>query len=463
MKLPPGPRGFIQLMKLLKMRKDNPIQLYEDVFRKYGDIVYFGLGSNHWVMLNDADAIEQVLQKEAANFTKSTGYERFKLIVGNGLLASEGEVWKKQRRLMSWTFSSKHIERIHKVMVQETRELLDRWKTKDQIDLADEMNLVTLQVISVGLFGRNQLSVAGDIRESLKHILEYLQTTKHLWIQLFLLPFPFKNKKELALKIERSLPFASSRRFFKSIQTIDNIVNSMILERKAKAEGSNFLDAMIQATDSEDQSQMTNQQLRDEVVNMLIAGHETTANALTWTWHQLLKYPEVLKKVREEVEASIAGEAPTFEDLNKLVYTRAVLEESMRLYPPFWRISRKNNTPTTIKGFEIPAGTNFIASIYTIHRNPTYWKEPLTFRPERFLEGAAPHHRFAFIPFGGGPRVCIGSQFAMIEALTILSMTVKRYDFEKRFKDDPKYFMSLTLQPLEGCLVRPLPRKESVK
>lgn len=452
MKLPPGPRSFFGLLGMLKKRKVNPIGLYEDIFREYGDVAYFQLGSYRFAMLNDADAIEKVLQTEAKNFTKSTGYERFKLIVGNGLLVSEGEVWRKQRRLMSWAFASKHVERIHSIMVQETQEMMTRWKNKKTLDLAEEMNLVTLQVISVSLFGKSQLDRAHDVRNSLKDMLAYLQTTKHLWIQFFLWPFPIKKKRELALKIEAALPFPSTRRFFRAIKKIDDLVNSMIEERKIKKEHSNFLDAMIDATDSEDQTQMTKEQLRDEAVNMLIAGHETTANALTWTWNQLLKHPEVLKKVEEEIEAVVQGDAPTFQDIPKLIYTKAVLEESMRLYPPFWRISRKNTEATTINGYDIPAGTNVIASIYTIHRSPKHWENPLVFNPERFL-GEKKHHRFSFIPFGGGPRVCIGSQFAMVEALTILVMCLKNFRFELKNKSEPEYFMSLTLQPKDGCEV----------
>ena len=453
MKLPPGPRHFIDLIRMLFKRKSNPIQLYEDIFREHGDVAYFQLGSYRFAMLNDAEAIEQVLQTEAKNFTKSTGYERFKLIVGNGLLVSEEEVWLKQRRLLAWAFSTKHIERIHNVMIQESLDLVARWKNQKTIDLAEEMNLVTLQVISVSLFGKSQLASANDIRESLKDMLKYLQTTKHLWIQFALWPLPIKNKRELALKIEKSLPFPSNRKFFNAIAKIDDVVLKMISERKEKKESSNFLDALIQATDNEDQSQMNTQQLRDEVVNMLIAGHETTANALTWTWHQLLKHPEIYKKVREEINSVVTGEVPAFTDLPKLVYTKAVFEEAMRLYPPFWWISRKNKKATTIKGYDIPAGTNVIASIYTIHRDAKHWPDPLAFRPERFL-GEKNHHRFSYIPFGGGPRVCIGSQFAIFEALTIMAICVKNYTFEADFKGDPEYFMSLTLQPKDGCKVK---------
>ncbi len=453
MNQPPGPRSFPDLLRMLFARKKNPIKLYEDIFREYGDIAFFQLGSYRFAMLNDADAIEQVLQTEAKNFTKSTGYERFKLIVGNGLLVSEEDVWRKQRRLMSWAFASKNIERIHHVMVQETQDLVARWQGKKDIDLAEEMNLITLQIISVSLFGKSQIHEANVIRESLQDMLKYLQTTKHLWIQFLLWPLPLKNKRELALKIEASLPFKDTRKFFKAIENVDRIVNAMIVERKNKKESTNFLDAMIESTDSEDNTQMTSQQLRDEVVNMLIAGHETTANALTWTWRQMINHPEVYARVKEEMGRVVAGNAPTFEELPHLVYTKAVLEESMRLYPPFWRISRKNYAATTIKGYDIPAGTNVIASIYTIQRSETHWPDALVFKPERFLGENKNHHRFAFIPFGGGPRACIGSQFAIFEALTIMTICMKNYDFEKKFSEPAEYFISLTLQPRDGCKV----------
>lgn len=453
MTLPPGPRNIVTLLKMLSERKKNPIKLYEDIFARYGDIVYFQLGPYKFAMLNDAAAIEQVLQTDAKNYTKSTGYKRFALIVGNGLLVSEGDIWKRQRRLMSWAFSQKHIEKIYPLMVKETLAMICRWKENEELDLAEEMNQVTLQVISVSMFGKNQLSESKDIRHSLQDMLKYLQTTRHLWIQLLLSPVPFINKRKTALDIEKNLPTKTAKTFFGAIDSVNDLVHDMIEERKSKGAQENFLDAMIAATDDEDQSKMTPQQLRDEAVNMLIAGHETTANALTWTWHQLLKYPEIMEKVRAEVNSVVSGKAPSFEEIQKLEYTKAVFEESMRLFPPFWRISRTNQEATTLGGFDIPAGTNIIASIYTIHRSPKYWNDPLKFDPERFL-GSKERRKFSYLPFGGGPRICIGLQFATIEALCILATCIKNVEFTSLFTGDPEYFMSLTLQPKDGCRVR---------
>ena len=454
MKLPPGPSSLVEFFQMLLSRKRHPIKLYESIFKKYGDIVYFAFGPYKFAMLNEADAIEQVLHTEARNFTKSSGYERFKLIVGNGLLVSEGEVWKRQRRLLSWAFSPRHIEQIHPIMVKESLDMMERWRNQAEIDLAEEMNFITLQIISVSLFGKSQIKGSRDIRQAMQNILKYLQTTRHLWIQLLLTPFPFSDKRAIALKIEKLLPLKSSREFFRSINIIDQIVNNMIDERKKAEKTENFLDTLIGATDTEDQSQMTNKQLRDEVVNMLIAGHETTANALTWTWHQLLKYPEVMLKVKDELKKSVKGMVPNYEELASLHYTQAVFEESMRLYPPFWRISRKNKEQTTINNYDIPAGTNIIASIYTMQRKEQYWTDAHSFRPERFLQTNRNVLRKIFLPFGAGPRACIGAHMATIEALTIMATVLKHYEFEKKFEQDPEYFMSLTLQPKEGCKVR---------
>ncbi len=454
MNLPPGPRSTLELMRTLVQRTKDPIRFYKNIFQKYGGIVFFQLGPYKFAMLNDADAIHEVLHKNAGLYTKSTGYERFKLILGNGLLISEGEVWKKQRRLMSWAFASKHIERVFPVMVSETRDMLKSWEGKTEVDLALEMNSVTLQVISQSLFGKRHQG--GDsllVRRSLQNILEYLQTTRHLWIQLLIAPLPIRDKRRAALKIEASLPLRDTRTFFSSIEKLDQLVEEMITEGRAQKGSENFLDTMISATDSEDHTQMDNQQLRDEVISVLVAGHETTANALTWTWHLLLAHPEVLGKVTEEVGWVVSGEAPKFDELSALTYTKAVLEESMRLYPPFWRISRKNAEDATVGGYRIPANTTVIAAIFSIQRNPTYWERPEEFLPERFLEKGRSENRFAYIPFGAGPRACVGSQFAMVEALTILSICIKAYRFERTSPTFPELFTSLTLQPKGGCKV----------
>lgn len=452
MKLPPGPRNFISLMGLLRLRKKNPIGLYEEIFKEYGDIVFFKLGPYKFAMLNDAAAIEKILQTESRHMTKSTGYKRFALIVGKGLLVSEGDLWKRQRRMMSWAFSQKHIEKIYPVIQGETIRLLESWREKSNLDLAEEMNRVTLQVISLSLFGKSQISESKEIRFSLQKILEYLQTTRHLWLQLLLAPLPFINKREMALKLEKEMPEPRAKKFFHSIREIQKIVEGMIHEREMLGKEENFLDVMIRSTDTDDKTKMSREQLRDEAVNMLIAGHETTANALTWTLHLLLTHKEVRERARKEVLEILKEKTPTFEETQSLPYLKAVFEEAMRLYPPFWRISRLNDEDIQLGEYVIPKGTNIIASIYTVQRSPKYWEDPLKFNPERFTEGKRPV-KFSYLPFGGGPRVCIGQGLAFAEGLCILAGILKNVDLETLHDKDPEYFMSLTLQPKDGYKV----------
>lgn len=449
----PGPKGFWELIKTLLQRQLNPIQFYEETFSKFGDVAYIKMGEYGFLMLNDADAIEQVLQTDAKLYTKSTGYERFRLIFGNGLLTSNGEIWIRQRRLMAGAFSNKSIERLHPLIVQETQDCVNGWNESANVDLADEMNGLTLQIISKTMLGDLTKEDSSTIKSAVKEILKYLQTSRHLWFQLFLLPFPIKDKIAAAIKIESKLPLPSTRNFFKAIKEIDKLVLRMIEERKSLNLNENLLDKLIKSTDEADQSRMSNQQLRDEVVNILLAGHETTSNALAWTFHQLLKYPEVYKKVSEEIHHNVKGSAPTYEELSTLAYTQATLQESMRLFPPFWRVSRQATVDTKIKGFDIPAGTNVITSIYTIQRKEKHWENPLEFRPERFLSESSDIHKFAYIPFGAGPRICIGSSLAMNEAITILATCLKNYEFTKSFTSDPTPLLSMTMQPKEGCLV----------
>jgi cytochrome P450 len=452
MKFAPGPKNFWQIIKTVYKRQTDPMKFYHDTFSQYGDIAYIRIGKQGFLMLNDAEAIEQVLQTDAKIYTKSTAYERFKLIFGKGLLVSEGDLWKRQRRLMAGAFTTRSIEKIHPLIVEETKSMMAKWEESSEIDLAEEMNHITLQIITKSMLGQLEESETKVVRSAVQEMLKYLQTNRHLWLQLILNILPIKDKLAMAIKIETSLPLKSTKRFFKSIEAVDELVHRMIEKRRKQNLQENLIDMLIKMTD-DDQSVMTNQQLRDEVVNILIAGHETTSNALSWTFHQLLKYPEVLKKVEEEITQFVKGETPTYAELAQLPYTQAMFLESMRLYPPFWRISRRATEKTIIKGYDVPAGTNVIASIFTVQRSGKYWKDPTEFRPERFMEGAEEHHRFAFIPFGGGPRICIGANMAMTEAITILASCLKNFSLSKNFNKDPSFLLSLTMQPKEGCKV----------
>jgi cytochrome P450 len=454
MNLPPGPKKIIDILKIISQRMKDPLALYNQIFDRYGPVVYFKVGSNQFAMISEARAAEQILHTDGRHFTKSILYERFKLVLGNGLLVSDGELWMKQRRLMAWAFSSKSIEKIYPIMLEEIKKRLSAYSDEERLNLADEMNAVTLQIISASLFGKSAVEESSQVRQAIKDMLTYLQTTRFLTIMFLLSPFPFKEKHKIALKIESWLPLRDTRRFFRAIELINQLVTKLIDERKKMNLNENLLDAMIHATDSEDQSQMTSTQLKDEAVTMFIAGHETTATALNWTWLMLLKHPEVMQKVRSEIQSELKGAPPSYQSIQKLEYTKAVLEESMRLYPPFWRISRKTAGTLQLGDYTIPEGTNIVTSIYNLHRSPLYWDDPKTFRPERFLNGQRPKEKFSYIPFGAGMRACIGANFAMIEALTIICMYLQQLELEKDFTQDPEIFASLTIHPKQGCPVK---------
>ncbi len=454
MKLAPGPSSVWEKIKMLLSRRRDPIQFYEETFNRYGDTVYLKFGKLDFLMVRNPEGIEEVLQIDAKNYIKSVSYERFRLVFGNGLLISNGETWRKQRLLMASAFTSKSIERLHPLIIEECQEMMKNWKDDGKFDLAEEMNLITLQIISKSMLDQLTDEETKTIRQSVQEILRYLQTSYHHILMMILSIVPVKDKIAAAIKVESYLPFPKVKSFFRAIKNIDDLVHSIIEKRRKLNRNDNLLDQLIRATDDQGQGKMSNQQLRDEVVNILLAGHETTSNALAWTFHQILKYPEVYQKMKEEINQVVQGESPAYEDLSKLVYTQAVFKESMRLYPPFWRVSRRSLKDTKVNGYDVPAGTNVITAIYTIQRDERYWEHPLEFRPERFLITDPNQHRFTYLPFGGGPRICIGISLAMTEAITILASVLKNYDIEKDFDQDPTLLLSITMQPKEGCKVK---------
>jgi cytochrome P450 len=220
MNYPPGPSSFWKIIKLLIKRQIDPIGFYESMFKEYGNLVYIKTGKHNFLLLNDADAIEQVLQTEAKLYKKSTAYERFRLIFGNGLLTSEGEIWKKQRRMMAGAFTVKNIEKLYPLINQETEKMISHWKDGDELDLAEEMNGLTLQIISRTMLGELKDEEKKLLRTSVQEMLKYLQTSRHLWLQLFLLLFPIKDRIAFSIKLESKLPLKSTRTFFKSIDSI---------------------------------------------------------------------------------------------------------------------------------------------------------------------------------------------------------------------------------------------------
>jgi cytochrome P450 len=436
----PGPKGLELLRGVLGARTRDPLLYYRELIARHGDVVAFALGTKRFCLVNDPAGIEHVLKTNARNYTKGPGYERFRAFIGNGLLTSEGEFWRRQRRLAQPPFHHDSIARFADTVAETSREAVDAWATHPAgapVDMAAEMMRLTLSLVGRTLLGSDPSARADDVRIAIAEIQR--KSDEQLNSSLRVLDLVLPLHKHIAFAIERRLPTASNRRFRRAVAVLDAIVSDLIRRRRLHPTpgGRDLLTLLIQARDEEGQpgrpgegegTGMTDTQLRDEVMTMFLAGHETTAAALAWAFYLLDRHPAVLTKVTGEIASVVGDRPPTFKDLAALPYTRRVWDEVLRLYPPFWRISRQAIADDVVAGFRVPAGCAVLLAPYLTQRHPAYWPDPDAFDPDRFLpEAVVARPRFAYFPFGGGPRTCIGNSFANMEALIVLVTVLPRY------------------------------------
>lgn len=436
----PGPKGSFVFGNLNDFRRDS-LKLLSDSAQKFGDLYKLQLVQNVYILSGPSE-VGRVLHENHTNYQKSFIYERMRPLLGNGLLTSNGDFWKRQRRLAQPAFHRQRIAGFGESMVRHTQRMLERWRTQavrgEPIDVHAEMMRLTLVIVGEALFSVNLMEDAGDVGRALTAALEIINDR---FTSFFIVP--------------QAIPTPQNRRFAQAMKVLDGAVDRIIGERHASSEARHDLLAMLMEVRDEETGQgMTDAQLRDEVMTMVLAGHETTANALSWAWYLLSKHPHVEQKLRQELHQVIGERAPTLADLPNLRYATMVIEEAMRLYPPAWAFGRQAIQDDVIGGYLIPAGANVTVCTYTLHRNPRYWENPEGFEPERFLpERAASRPKMAYIPFAAGPRMCIGNQFAMMEMQIILSMVAQAYRLELvpgfRAEPDP----SVTLRPIEGVKV----------
>jgi cytochrome P450 len=433
--VPLGPKGPPVLGQLLAFRRD-PLEFLTRIAREYpGDVVRFRPGPRDVYLLKHPDLVKEVLVTRQHDFSKSRGLEWAKLFLGEGLLTSEGEFHTRQRRLAQPAFHRQRIGAYADGMVRRTVLARDRWSAGQPLDVDAEMMRLTLAVVSSTLFGTDVADAAEEVREDLATIIALFPR--------FSLPL---------FGLIQRLPLPSNARFNRAVARLDALVYRVIAQRQREGgDRGDLLSLLLLARDEEGGGGMTDRQLRDEVMTLLLAGHETTANALTWTWYLLSGNPDAEARWREELREVLGDRAATVEDLPALRYTEMVLAESMRLFPPAWGMGRRALRDLTLGGFLIRKGAILALSPYIVHRDPRLWPDPLRFDPERFTaEARAARPRFAYFPFGAGARSCIGEPFAWMEGVLLLATIGQRWRLRllPGHPVEPKALM--TLRPRYG-------------
>jgi cytochrome P450 len=441
---PPGPKGKLLGGNFPAFRRDALAYL-QRAAADHGDVVYFRFGPQEVFFLNHPDYIKDVLVTHHQSFMKGRALQRAKRLLGEGLLTSENEFHRRQRRLAQPAFHRARIATYGAVMTDYAARTASRWRDGETLDISQEMMRLTLAIVGKTLFDTDVEAEADEIGAALTEVMELFD--------FLLMPF-----SELLEKF----PLPHVRRFRKAKERLDATIYRIIEERRREVEDrGDLLSMLLSARDEEgDGGQMSDLQVRDELMTIFLAGHETTANALSWTWFLLSQHAGVEARLHEELDAVLQDRTPTFEDVPRLRYAEMVLAESMRLYPPAWAIGRLALRDHEVGGYTIPARALVLLSPYVTHRDARYFPEPERFDPGRWTErerDARP--QFAYFPFGGGPRRCIGEGFAWMEGVLLISALARdwrmrlvpgqRVETKPVITLRPKYGIKMTLEKRE--------------
>jgi cytochrome P450 len=429
--LPPGPPGHPVLGNLREFAADT-LGFATRLAREHGDVARFRLVNREAWLLSGPDAVERVLVTNHRNYVKHTFFWRkVEAIFGRGLLTNEGDAWLRQRRLAQPAFHHARIAEYARIMVDYTLDRIAGWSDGGEIDVRSEMTSITFRVVAKTLF---DAEVRGDVAE----IAEAFDT----------------GIEEIARRIRRPvllpdwIPTRGNRRYSRAVGRMDRLVYRIIDEHRDGRDRGDLLSALMRVEDEAGHS-MSGEQLRDETITMLLAGHETTALALTWTWYLVSRHPEVAKRLEEEV-AGLDGRPPGIDDLTRLPFTERVVKESLRLYPPAYSFGREALEDDEITGWRVAAGATLFVFPWVLHRDPRFFPDPLRFDPDRWTDDfdrTLP--RLAYIPFGSGPRMCIGREFARMELVLIVAAIAQRFRLEW-CPDPPVPMASITLRPTGG-------------
>jgi len=433
---PPGPQGNF-LIGVSPFRMRDPLALVNGWAREFGDIFHYRFLHLHVYFLAAPEYIEQILVTQQRKFIKGRVFQANRELFGSGLLTSEGDFWQHQRTLIQPSFHRERIAAYARTMVDHSQRMLETWRDGDTRDVHREMMSLTLGIAARTLFSVEIAEESARIARALDVVLIVSANPRRL------------------LRLMRMLPLPSELRYRRAVRDLDEIVFGIIRDRRAStstsAEDAGDLLGTLLAVRDENGNPMTDQQLRDETLTLLLAGHETTSTALTWTWYLLSQHPEVEQKLHAELKKVLGERPPAAEDLPRLPYTERVVKESLRLYPPASAILRLAVEESEIGGYKIPKNSSIGMSAWVTHHDPRFFPDPEKFDPDRWTdEFQRSLPRFAFFPFGGGPRVCIGAQFAMMEAVLVLATVAQKFILRLVSGHPVETFASVTLRPRYG-------------
>lgn len=437
--LPPGPKDLPLVGSVFAFRRD-PLTFLRETTAPYGDVVQYRFGRTPVFLLKHPDDIKDVLVTRQHDFVKGRGIQWTRIFLGDGLLTSEGAFHTRQRRLSSPAFHRQRIGAYAQVMADYAARARARFRDGKALAFDAEMHALTLAIAGHTLFGEDMADEAAEIGAALTDVLTLFPR--------FALPW--------ARALQR-LPLPSNRRFERARARLDATVYRIIrLRRQSGRDRGDLLSMLMAARDEDDGQRMTDVQLRDEIMTLLIAGHETTANALCWAFHLLAQHPEVESRLHAEIDAVLGGRLPGLDDVQRLPYAERVLAEAMRLYPPAWNIGRQSVADYAVRGYTLPKGSLFAVSTWVTHHDERWWPDPFRFDPERFLpEARAARAKFCYFPFGGGARQCIGEQFAWMEGVLLVATLAQRFRFRAVPGAPVEPQALITLRPRGGLALVP--------
>jgi len=447
-KFPPGPSNRLFAM-LSGSLYQEPLGYFTELTKKYGDVWGMRIGNFRSFFINHPDLIEDVLVNKARLYHKGRILQANKYLFGEGLLTAEGDFWLRQRRLAQPAFHRERIAAYAATMAEYTEQMLATWGNGEERDVHHEMMNLALRIVGKTLFDADVTRDASEVGETLDMLLKIASN----FGRTVLVPLWVPTPKNLRAKA--------------GVRRIERIIYRIISERRASGrdgvgiDRGDLLSTLLQVQD-EDGTRMNDRQLRDETITLFLAGHETTASTLSWTWWLLAQNPAVEKRFHEELHCVLGGRAPTMDDLPKLTYLGLVLTESLRLYPPAWGMARLAEEEHEILGYPVRPGYGVAMAQWVVHRDARWFDAPLEFRPERWENGLAKQlPRFAYFPFGGGPRQCIGNTFALMEASVVLATVGQKYRFGLAPGHEVSPMASITMRPRNGIRLRLGARKES--